>query len=351
MPWVSPEPVGLSRKPPICMLFSVRVLLTGAAGFIGSSVADRLLARGDEIIGVDNFNRFYDPAIKELNLRDVQAKAPPGRFRLLRADIVSNKAELEAVFSDPAQRPDAICHLAAWAGVRPSIEQPMIYQSVNLEGTMNLLELARRHEVRPFVFASSSSVYGARQKVPFSEEDRVDDPVSPYAATKKAGELFGFTYHHLFGTRFIGLRFFTVYGPRQRPEMAIHLFARKILEGKPITVYGDGSTSRDYTYIDDCVSGVVASIDRASRVDGYRIYNLGCSATTSLSELVEHLERAAGKKAIIDRKPDQPGDVPRTFADISRAQAELAYDPSTPVKDGIPRFMEWLRRRLAEGPQ
>ncbi|MFO0725512.1 MAG: GDP-mannose 4,6-dehydratase [Myxococcota bacterium] len=326
----------------------MRVLLTGAAGFIGSSVADRLLARGDEVIGVDNLNSFYDPAIKELNLRDVQKTAPAGRFRLHRLDIVSDQAKIEAIFQDPAQKPDAICHLAAWAGVRPSIEKPMIYQSVNLEGTMNLLELSRRYEVRPFVFASSSSVYGARQKVPFSEEDRVDDPVSPYAATKKAGELFGYTYHHLFGTRFIGLRFFTVYGPRQRPEMAIHLFARKILEGKPITVYGDGSSSRDYTYIEDCVSGVVASIDRATKVEGYRIYNLGCSATTTLSELVAHLEEAAGKKAIIDRRPDQPGDVPRTFADIARAEAELGYDPKTPVKVGIPRFVEWLKGRMAE---
>lgn len=325
----------------------MRVLVTGAAGFIGSSVSDRLLARGDEVIGVDNFNDFYDPRIKQANVREVEAKAPPGRYTLLPLDIVHHADTLERlIFADPARRPDAICHLAAWAGVRPSIERPLIYQSVNLEGTMRLLELARRHDVKPFVFASSSSVYGARTEVPFRETDQVDDPVSPYAATKKAGELLGYTYHHLFGTRFIGLRFFTVYGPRQRPEMAIHLFARKILEGKPVTVYGDGSTSRDYTFIDDCVSGVVASIDRASTQDGYRIYNLGCSATTTLAELVAHLENATGKTAIIDRKPDQPGDVPRTFADVSRAEAELGYAPTTPVSEGIPKFVRWLEGRM-----
>lgn len=325
----------------------MRVLITGAAGFIGSSVTDRLLARGDEVIGVDNFNDYYDPRIKQANVREVEAKAPPGRYTLLPYDIVHDAELIERlVFADPARRPDAICHLAAWAGVRPSIERPMIYQSVNLEGTMRLLEASRRHGVAPFVFASSSSVYGARAQVPFREDDRVDDPVSPYAATKKAGELLGYTYHHLFGTRFIGLRFFTVYGPRQRPEMAIHLFARKILEGRPITLYGDGSTSRDYTYIDDCVSGVVASIDRAVAREGYRIYNLGCSATTTLAELVAHLERATGKEAIIDRRPDQPGDVPLTFADVSRAEAELGYAPTTPVAVGIPRFVEWLERRL-----
>jgi UDP-glucuronate 4-epimerase len=325
----------------------MRVLLTGAAGFIGSSVADRLLARGDDVVGVDNFNTFYDPRVKEANVREVLAAKHPGALRLERLDIVHDQPAIEALFADPATRPDAICHLAAWAGVRPSIQRPLLYEEVNVRGTTQLLELARKYDVRPFVFASSSSVYGARTTVPFRETDPVDDPVSPYAATKKCGELLGYTYHHLFGTRFIGLRFFTVYGPRQRPEMAIHLFARKILEGKPVTVYGDGSSSRDYTFIDDCVSGVVASIDRAARVDGYRIYNLGCSATTSLSELVEHIARAAGKAPILDRQPDQPGDVPRTFADVSRAEAELGYRPTTPVAVGIPRFVEWLRARMA----
>jgi UDP-glucuronate 4-epimerase len=299
----------------------MRVLLTGAAGFIGSSVAEALLRRGDEVVGIDNFNSFYDPAVKEANVREVEAVARrpgSGRFSLLRADLVHDQPEVRRLFEDPATRPDAIC----------------------------LLELARDHGVRPFVFASSSSVYGARSTVPFSEEDRVDDPISPYAATKKAGELFGYTYAHLFGLNFIGLRFFTVYGPRQRPEMAIHLFARSLLEGRPIRMHGDGSSSRDYTYIDDCVRGVVASIDRATTTPGYRIYNLGGSETTSLAELVALLEKATGRAAVLDRHPDQPGDVPRTYADIARARAELGYDPKTPVSDGIPAFVAWLRRRL-----
>jgi UDP-glucuronate 4-epimerase len=324
----------------------MRVLLTGAAGFIGSSVADALLRRGDEVVGVDNFNRFYDPAIKEANVQEVVARAPdPRRFRLVRADLVHDAA-LEALF---AEHPDVVCHLAAWAGVRPSIEQPMIYQETNVEGTLRLLELARRHQISAFVFASSSSVYGARQQVPFSEEDRVDDPISPYAATKKAGELLGYTYHHLFGTRFLGLRFFTVYGPRQRPEMAIHAFARQIFDGQPVVINGDGSSCRDYTYIDDCVAGVVAAIDRAHRQPGYRIYNLGCSDTTTLLELVDHLERAIGKKAVLGHRPDQPGDVPRTFADIARARSELGYAPTTPVREGIPKFIAWLRDRRSRG--
>lgn len=323
----------------------MKVLLTGAAGFIGSSVADALLSRGDTVLGVDNFNDFYDPRIKEANVAEVRARDPEGRFQLLRADLVTESERIEALFLDPDRRPDVICHLAAWAGVRPSIQRPLVYQANNIEGTNRLLELARRYEVRPFVFASSSSVYGARREVPFREDDRVDDPISPYAATKKAGELIGYTYHHLFGTHFIGLRFFTVYGPRQRPEMAIHLFADRILEGRPIRVFGDGSSSRDYTYIDDCVAGVVASIDRAATTPGYRIYNLGKSETTSLEELIRTIEDAAGKKAVVEREADQPGDVPRTFADVSRARAELGYDPKTPVSAGIPKFVDWLRER------
>lgn len=327
----------------------MRILLTGAAGFIGSSVAEVLLARGNEVIGVDNFNDFYDPSIKEANVREVEAAASKsdGSFRLVRADLVDGAA-LDALFSDEKTRPDVVVHLAAWAGVRPSIAKPMVYQRNNLEGTVRLLELARQHDVKPFVFASSSSVYGARDTVPFSEEDRVDDPISPYAATKKAGELLGYTYSHLFGLNFIGLRFFTVYGPRQRPEMAIHLFAQRILDGVTIRMHGDGSSSRDYTYIDDIVEGVIASIDRATTVDGYRIYNLGGSETTTLAELIAQIEDACGKKAIIDQVPDQPGDVPRTFADVSRAKEELGYNPRTPVAVGIPRFVEWLKNRRGD---
>jgi UDP-glucuronate 4-epimerase len=325
----------------------MRILLTGAAGFIGSSVSEALLRRGDHVIGIDNLNDFYDPAIKRANLEAVRstAAASPGRFEDVRADIVHDVQQIEALFGDPGTRPDVVCHLAAWAGVRPSIQRPLIYQSVNLEGTVRLLEQCRKHDVRPFVFASSSSVYGARKKVPFRETDPVDDPISPYAATKKAGELLGYTWHHLYGLHFVGLRFFTVYGPRQRPEMAIHKFAARILDGEPIPVYGDGSSSRDYTYIDDIVEGVVAAIDRASGTPGYRIYNLGGSETTTLAELVAELERAVGEAAIIERLPDQPGDVPRTFADISRAQAELGYAPRTPVRQGLDRFVAWLRER------
>jgi UDP-glucuronate 4-epimerase len=320
----------------------MRVLVTGVAGFIGSSVTEALLARGDAVVGVDNFNTFYDPGIKEGNIREIEAHYGSSSFRLVRADIVKDERAMNAIFENEATRPEVICHLAAWAGVRPSILDPLCYQENNVEGTVRLLELARKHRVKPFVFASSSSVYGARRHVPFHEDDRVDDPISPYAASKKAGELFGYTYHHVHGTRFTALRFFTVYGPRQRPEMAIHLFARRILDGEPVVINGDGSSSRDYTYIDDCAKGVLGAIDRTAREDGYRIYNLGCSETTTLNRLVELLQSALGKKAIIRHGEDQPGDVPLTFADITRARAELGYNPATKVTDGIPRFAAWL---------
>ncbi|NJK90131.1 MAG: NAD-dependent epimerase/dehydratase family protein [Myxococcales bacterium] len=324
----------------------MRILLTGAAGFIGSSVAEALLQRGDEVIGIDNLNEFYDPAQKRRNLDDVHARAADARARFVdvRADIVSNEPVLRELYRNPDTRPDAVCHLAAWAGVRPSIQKPLIYQSVNVEGTVRLLELSREFGVLPFVFASSSSVYGARTKVPFHETDPVDDPISPYAATKKAGELLGYTWSHLHGLHFIALRFFTVYGPRQRPEMAIHNFARRISRGEPIPVFGDGTTSRDYTYIDDIVRGVVAAIDRSATVDGHRIYNLGGSETTALAELIELLERALKRRAIIDRRDEQPGDVPRTYADISRATTELGYRPEVNIEAGITRFVDWLER-------
>jgi len=322
----------------------MRVLVTGAAGFIGSTLCEALVRRGDHVIGIDNFNPYYDPRIKQANARAIlkTAEASEGRFDLVRADIVYDQTQLESVFRDVERRPDVVCHLAAWAGVRPSIQRPMVYQAVNVEGTTRMLEMCRKHEVRPFVFASSSSVYGARTEVPFRETDSVDDPISPYAATKKAGELLGHTWHHLHGLHFVGLRFFTVYGPRQRPEMAIHKFARRIRDGRSIPLHGDGSSSRDYTYIDDCVEGVVAAIDRAHGTPGYRIYNLGGSETTTLAGLVAQLEAALGKKAVIERLPDQPGDVPRTFADISRARDELKYEPRTPVSTGIPKFVEWM---------
>lgn len=319
----------------------MRVLVTGAAGFIGSWVSQALLDRGDEVVGLDNFNRYYDPSRKESNVREVERGR--GRFRMIRGDLL-DAALVHGLFQDPATRPDAVCHLAAWAGVRPSIADPLLYTETNVHGTTLLLEACRAAGIRPFVFASSSSVYGARERgTPFREDDRVDDPISPYAATKKAGELIGYTYHHLHGTRFVGLRFFTVYGPRQRPEMAIHRFAEQILKGEPVTLFGDGSSSRDYTYIDDIVRGVVAAIDRAVTTDGYRIYNLGCGKTTRLSDLVSLIAEAAGRPAEVQNAPEQPGDVPSTFASVERAERELGYEPKTPPSVGIPRFVAWLR--------
>ena len=311
----------------------MRVLVTGAAGFIGSHTCDRLLAAGSAVLGLDNLNNFYDPARKTRNL--ASARGRPG-FEFVHGDIL-DAALLDRVFTD--FRPDRVVHLAAWAGVRPSIEQPRLYQKVNVEGTTNLLEACRAHGVDRFVFASSSSVYGDRTAVPFRETDNVDHPISPYAATKKAGELLCYTWHHLFGLHAHCLRFFTVYGPRQRPEMAIHKFTRLMAAGEPLTLFGDGSTSRDYTYVDDIVDGVVASVER---VEGYRVYNLGESKTTTLGELVGHLSDALGVEPRLEHLPIQPGDVTRTFADVSRARAELGYDPQVGIAEGVRRFVEWF---------
>lgn len=312
----------------------MRILVTGAAGFIGSSLVDRLLSMGHEVLGLDNFNDFYDPAIKEANIASALAHEA---FELVRGDIL-DRPLLKEIFG--RFKPDRLVHLAAWAGVRPSIERPSLYQQVNLEGTTNLLERCREDGVRHMVFASSSSVYGDREKVPFSEADRVDFPISPYAATKKAGELLCYTYHHLFGLNVSCLRFFTVYGPRQRPEMAIHKFTRLIDAGEALPMFGDGSSSRDYTYIDDIVDGVVASIERVS---GYHVYNLGESKTITLKALIEAIGEALGKKPIIDQLPSQPGDVSRTFADVSVARAELDYEPKVTVQEGLRRFVAWFR--------
>jgi len=317
----------------------MKVLLTGAAGFIGSHVAEALVARGDEVAGIDNFDPFYDPSIKERNLARLAASP---RFRLERADIRDFRRMCAIA---EAFRPQAIVHLAARAGVRPSIREPRLYGEVNLDGTMNLLEAARLAGAERFIFASSSSVYGERRDIPFRETDPVDHPISPYAATKKAGELLAFTHHHLFGFAVACLRFFTVYGPRQRPEMAIHMFAREIDRGGEIPVYGDGSARRDYTFYEDIVAGVAAAIDRAK---GYRIYNLGNNRTVELAELIRLLEGALGKKARIRRLPDQPGDVPITCADIERARVELGYDPRTPIERGIEVFVRWYREEAAE---
>ncbi len=314
----------------------LNVYVTGAAGFIGSHVAEALLSRGDRVCGLDNFDPFYDRAVKERNLSALRAN--PG-FSFLEGDI-RNPGTL-ALWGD-GSRPDALIHLAAKAGVRPSVADPAGYADVNVHGTIRILEWAREREIPKVLFASSSSVYGGNTKVPFSEDDFVDHPVSPYAATKKAGELLCHTYCHLYRMNVAALRFFTVYGPRQRPEMAIHKFTRRILEGEEIELYGDGSSRRDYTFIDDIVSGVLGALDAPP---GYRVYNLGESATISLSDLVSLLEKACGRPALRRGKPFQPGDVPITFADISRARAEIGYDPRVPIELGVARFVEWYRRQ------
>lgn len=313
----------------------MKVLLTGAAGFIGSHTAEALLGRGDAVVGLDNFNSFYDPRIKRRNAAHL---ARQKGFTLAEGDLC-DEAFLKDVFA--RHRFDAVVHLAAWAGVRPSIENPGIYMDVNVRGTSNLLEQTRRGEISRFVFASSSSVYGGRETVPFRETDPVDRPISPYAATKKAGEVLSYTFHHLYGTSVSALRFFTVYGPRQRPEMAIHKFATMMSRGQEIPVYGDGSSARDYTFIDDIVQGTVASLDRC---EGYEIYNLGESNTVRLDYLVESLGRALGLTPKVRREPEQPGDVPITYADVSHARAKLGYAPRTSIEEGLARFAEWFHR-------
>jgi UDP-glucuronate 4-epimerase len=314
----------------------MKVLITGAAGFIGSHVTETLLADGWDVTGIDNFDNFYDPAIKRENLRGLKKNKS---FRLIEGDI-REPALLEPVAS--SIRFDAIIHLAARAGVRPSLEQPRLYADVNVAGTTEMLELARRHAISKFIFASSSSVYGEREGSPFREEDNVDFPISPYAATKKAGELLSYTYHHSYGIHVACLRFFTVYGPRQRPEMAIHKFTRAIDQGESISIYGEGDSRRDYTYIDDIVAGIVSALERAK---GYRVYNLGNHRTVELRELVRLLEEDLGKKAEIKHLPPQMGDVPLTCADIQRAQEELGYNPSVPIERGLELFVEWFEKK------
>jgi UDP-glucuronate 4-epimerase len=310
-------------------------------------VCEALLARGDSVVGVDNFNAFYDPRIKEANAAHVQARAPE-RFRLVRGSILDPGTLDDAMRA----RPDVVVHLAAWAGVRPSIDNPALYVRENVDGTTAVLDAVRAFtpaRERPrVVFASSSSVYGGNTKVPFHEDDAVDRAVSPYASTKRAGELLAWTYHHLWQLDVVCLRFFTVYGPRQRPEMAIHKFAQLLAAGRPVPRYGDGTSARDYTYVDDVVSGVLASIDRGARAQGgYRIYNLGNSRTVTLNELIAMLARALHVEARIEGHPEQPGDVPITFADIARARAELGYAPDFPLERGLAAFAAWFRAKGA----
>jgi UDP-glucuronate 4-epimerase len=313
----------------------MRTLVTGGAGFIGSHLVDRLLADGHDVVALDNFDDFYAKARKLANL--TTASVSP-RFRLAQIDIRDSSA-VDRMVAD--FRPDAIVHLAARAGVRPSIEKPALYADVNVTGTVNLLNAACRIEPRPrFVYASSSSVYGDRPDAPFRETDSVDLPVSPYAATKKACELLAHTFHHLHGLPTTGLRFFTAYGPRNRPDLAIAKFADLIDAGRPVPMFGDGSTRRDYTYVADIVDGIVRAVDRCST---YRIFNLGNSAPISLREMISAIGKALGKTPIIDRQPEQPGDVRQTYADISRATAELGYEPRTTFEEGLARFVAWRR--------
>ncbi len=313
-----------------------KILLTGGAGFIGSHLASYLLNEGGwSLTIVDDLNDFYSPDVKRSNLKEV---GNAGDFCFVEADIRCAES-LAGVFADGAF--DCVVHLAARAGVRPSLKEPKLYAETNIIGTMNLLELARDHEVPRFIFGSSSSVYGINAKVPFSEDDPVQHPISPYAATKAAGELLCHTYSHLFGIRTVCLRFFTVYGARQRPDLAIHKFSRLISEGKPIQMFGDGTTRRDYTYIDDIIQGVRAAIDYDRSM--HEVFNLGESETTELSRLIALIEETMGEKANIDRQPMQPGDVPITFADISKSKRLLGYDPQTKIEDGIPKFVEWFK--------
>ena len=315
-------------------------LVTGGAGFIGSHVCERLLREGHAVWAFDDLNPFYDPQLKRGNIRDLQSLAKP--FEFIQGDI-TDRAALDEVFRDVCF--DQVIHLAARAGVRPSLVDPALYQRVNVEGTVNLLEAARLNGVKKLTLASSSSVYGVNAKVPFSESDPIFSAISPYAASKLACEALGHVYHHVYGLDVAVLRFFTVYGPRQRPDLAIRKFTTLIQAGKPIEMFGDGSTARDYTYIDDIVDGVAAC---TARRFGYEIFNLGESQTVTLARLIELIEQSLGKKAVIERKPVQPGDVPVTFANIEKARAKLDYAPRVKIEQGIPKFVEWFNRQSEE---
>lgn len=313
----------------------MNILVTGGAGFIGSHVCERLLRDGHSVWVFDDLNDFYAPALKQANLRDLQSLALP--FTFVHGDL-TDAAGVEEVFA--SAQFDQVIHLAARAGVRPSLQQPALYQRVNVEGTVNLLEAARARKVRKVTIASSSSVYGVNAKVPFSEADPIFSAISPYAASKLACEALGHVYHHVYGMDIAMLRFFTVYGPRQRPDLAIHKFASLISAGKPIPVFGDGSTARDYTYVTDTVDGILACTRQEF---GFDIFNLGESQTVRLDYLIALLEKSLGKTAVIDRQPSQPGDVPTTYADISKARAKLGYSPSVKIEAGIPKFVEWFQ--------
>jgi UDP-glucuronate 4-epimerase len=320
-----------------------RILLTGGAGFIGSHLAQALLRRGIKLSIVDSLDDFYALSRKRRNLREI---GNAESFEFFEVDV-RDKDALRKV----AERvqPEIMIHLAARAGVRPSIEQPALYESVNVAGTLNLLEIAREFQVQRLIFGSSSSVYGVSNNVPFCEDDLKTLPISPYAATKLAGELMAYTYAHLYGLTTISLRFFTVYGPRQRPDLAIHKFTALIEAGKPIPVYGDGSMGRDYTYIDDIVAGIMASLEYVPEAKvPFEVFNLGNSHPVRLTELIALLEAATGKEALQNRLPDQPGDVPITWANIHKAKRLLGYSPKTSMEQGLRNFVAWYRASLTD---
>jgi UDP-glucuronate 4-epimerase len=310
-------------------------LVTGGAGFIGSHVCERLLKDGHAVWALDDLNAFYDVAIKQRNIRDIQKLAKP--FMFVQGDITDVGA-VDELFG--SVKFDQVIHLAARAGVRPSLAEPALYQRVNVEGTVNILEAARKNGAMKITIASSSSVYGVNAKMPFSESDPIFNAISPYAASKLACESLGHVYHHVYGMDIAMLRFFTVYGPRQRPDLAIHKFAQLITSGKPIPVFGDGSTKRDYTFIEDILEGILGCTNREL---GFEIFNLGESQTIELSYLISLIEKTLGKSAMINRQPSQPGDVPITYADVSKAQQMLGYKPRVKIEEGIPRFIEWFK--------
>ncbi len=334
-------------------------LITGGSGFIGSHLAEQLLKNGHSVINIDNFDDFYDYRIKvrntlestgnhsdfifsnkENDIKKLSSLTKSDNYKLYRQDI-REKDKLEPIFRN--DKIDLVIHLAALAGVRPSIERPLDYESVNIRGTQNLWELCKEFEIKKFICASSSSVYGNQQKIPFSETDNVNSPISPYAATKKAGEILGHVYHHLYNIDMILLRFFTVYGPRQRPDLAIHRFTKLISENQEIPFYGDGSTARDYTYIDDIIDGILKSIQYLENNDSfYEILNLGESEVVTLSDMLSTLENALGKKANLKMLPMQPGDVLKTNADITKAKSLIGYEPATNFQNGIKKFVEWF---------
>ncbi len=319
----------------------MNILITGGAGFIGSHLCEKLIDLNHKIICIDNFNNYYNPKIKENNLKNIIDNK---NFTLYRLDIL-NKEKINEIFS--SQKINIIIHLAARAGVRSSLSNALLYEAVNVQGTINLLEACKDYGIKKFIFASSSSVYGDNKKVPFSEDDNVGNPVSPYAATKKSGKLICYTYHYLYDISILCFRIFTVYCPRKRPEMAIHKFTRHILEEKPIEVYGNGTSSRDYTYIDDIISGIISSLDK---INGYEIINLGNSKPINLLKLINLIEKAISCKAVIKYADAQPGDVFTTYADIRKAKKMLKYQPETSIEEGIENFIKWYKKKEEGSP-